>query len=196
MLPREGQEPPPPQPVTLSPLLCCDRQTSPSSQDHQLFTRTIFLNIDVKSKFPACPSPAFQMRFSGHKDPSSHGATTSEGKRDLAVTAPGWATGVRRRSHPRHLGASPACPAVSVPPPVPRTRPARTDRPRGWEEASGNQSMCLRDKRSLFSPKLFNEKIFVNKCFPASVYTTLKGSKWKPAPHTVSLPFITAICQA
>lgn len=50
------------------------------------YSRAPFLHIDVKSKFPACPSPAFQMRFSRHKDPSScraiEHATTSEVRRD------------------------------------------------------------------------------------------------------------------
>lgn len=142
--PRRDTSLPPPQPVTLSPLLCCDRQTSPSSQDHQLFTCTIFLNIDVKSKFPARPSPAFQMRFSRHKDPSSHRATASEGKRDLAVTAPGWAIGVRRRSH---LGWGHLVP-------VPRRRsghPAAGTR-RRWEERSGNESTCLTATNGACSP--------------------------------------------
>lgn len=39
--PRRDRSPLRPQAVTLSPLLCCDRQTSPCSQDHQLFTHTI-----------------------------------------------------------------------------------------------------------------------------------------------------------
>lgn len=38
------------------------------------YLRALFLNIDVKSKFPACPSPAFQMRSSRREDPSSCGA--------------------------------------------------------------------------------------------------------------------------
>lgn len=31
---------------------------------------------------------------------------------------------------------------------------------------------------------------------PASVYPVLKDFKWKPAPHAVSLPFISAIFQS
>lgn len=49
-LPQEGAQPPPPHPVTVT-LVCCDRQAPAHSTIYYL--HALFLNIDVKSKFPA-----------------------------------------------------------------------------------------------------------------------------------------------
>lgn len=87
------------------------------------YLRALLLNIDVKSKFPACPSLLFQMRFSRHKDPTSRGAI--RGRRSLSpwpgrakskayfwLMAPG-------RASPSCRGAllSPLSPATPTPPP-------------------------------------------------------------------------------
>ena len=67
------------------------------------YSRAPFLNIDVKSKFPAGPSPALHMRLPGDVDPSSQAL--------LSGTAPwrgmeGWMEG------PPRLPARPLPPAL------------------------------------------------------------------------------------
>lgn len=55
--------------------------------------------------------------------------------------------------------------------------------------------VCQRQKE-LALPLTRSQKNICKQMLPVCVYPTLRDLKWKPAPHTVSLPFIIAIFQA
>lgn len=55
--------------------------------------------------------------------------------------------------------------------------------------------VCQRQKELALSLTCSQENI-CKQMLPACVYPTLRDFKWKPATHTVSLPFIIAIFQA
>lgn len=89
------------------------------------YSRALFLNIDVKSKFPACPLPAFQMQFSRRKEPGSRGAIRrcrrarhGGGGKEAPPPPPAGpgAAGQGQQEPPRRLaglGASPPAPPPS-----------------------------------------------------------------------------------
>lgn len=86
-------------------------------------------------------------------------------------TPQGWGT-----SHPAPEGSSPAEGA-------------------GRKAQGMKGCVCQRQKELALSLTRSQENI-CKQMLPACVYPTLRDLKWKPAPHTLSLPFIIAIFQA
>lgn len=128
------------------------------------YSRAPFLHIDVKSKFPARPLPAFQMRFSHHRDPS-------------CCRAIGHATtsGVRRDPHchqhvPRHWlwgqqKPPPHMTRVARAGDLPSRPPCCQGTDQGWHippwrgagrvAGSWNAGTCLMEMKGACSPPLF-----------------------------------------
>lgn len=117
------------------------------------YSHALFLNIDVKSKFLACPSPTFQIRFSRHKDPSSRraiercrrgeGGTSTATSRSADTGSGVCDSGSAGEASPRTsdsrgwghpLPPAPSCPPCHLPAPE-GLSPARTSRPTGGAPA-------------------------------------------------------------
>lgn len=69
VVPQQGWESPPTPGCHSVTSAVTDRQ-APARRTIN-YSHALFLNIDVKSKFPACPSPASPKGFSHHKEPHS-----------------------------------------------------------------------------------------------------------------------------
>lgn len=63
-------------------------------------------------------------------------------------------------------------------------------------KAQGMKGCVCQRQKELALPLTRSRENICKQMLPACVYPTLRDFKWKPAPHTVSLPFITAIFQA
>lgn len=63
-------------------------------------------------------------------------------------------------------------------------------------KAQGMKGCVCQRQKELALPLTRSQENVCKQTLPACVYPTLRDFKWKPAPHTVSLPFIIAIFQA